>query len=312
LTILDNYMQNLILHHYDPSPFSEKIRLVMGLKELHWHSVIVPMVVPKPDLMPLTGGNRRTPVLQIGANIYIGTGLIAAELERRFADPTLYPERSQGLCEMLSIWADEVLFFPSSRYAIRHDNHFSPSFHQDRAAMRGHAPVPAETLHREAPHHLEQLQLNLAYLEQTLAKGLDFLLGDSASVADFAIYARLWWALLYSRDQEELRELPQVRSWAKRISLIGHGERKEMTAAAALDIAQRATPVTPDSTDHSITAIIGNKISVSVESYGPDPVQGTVAAVTDDALVLSRCDARVGAVLIHLPRRGYQCALITS
>ena len=132
-------MDDFILHHYDPSPFSEKIRLVLGLKQLTWRSVIVPMVLPKPDLMPLTGGNRRTPVLQIGADIYCGTSLIASELERRFPEPTIYPGQSRGVCEMLSLWADQLLFVPSSNYAIRDATHFPESFYRDRAAMRGTA-----------------------------------------------------------------------------------------------------------------------------------------------------------------------------
>ena len=173
-------MQNeLILHHYDPSPFSEKVRLVLGLKRLAWRSVIVPMVLPKPDLMPLTGGNRRTPVLQIGADVYCGTNLIAAELERRFPEPTIYPGGSRGLCAMLGLWADQILFLPSSRYAIRDSSHFPPSFYEDRAAMRGHATVSDERLRAEARHNLEQLQVQLAYVEQTLADMPRFCLAGS-------------------------------------------------------------------------------------------------------------------------------------
>jgi glutathione S-transferase-like protein len=63
-------MADLILHHYDEAPFAEKVRLVFGIKNLSWRSVIQPAAMPKPDLMPLTGGCRRTPVLQIGADIY--------------------------------------------------------------------------------------------------------------------------------------------------------------------------------------------------------------------------------------------------
>jgi glutathione S-transferase len=63
-------MSGLILHHYPTSPFAEKVRLIMGYKKLSWQGVTIPMVMPKPDLMPLTGGYRRTPVLQIGADIY--------------------------------------------------------------------------------------------------------------------------------------------------------------------------------------------------------------------------------------------------
>ena len=181
----------LILHHYDPSPFSEKVRLVLGLKRLAWRSVIVPMVLPKPDLMPLTGGNRRTPVLQIGADIYCGTNLIAAELERRFPEPTIYPGGTHGLCAMLALWADQILFLPSSRYAIRDSSHFPPSFYEDRAAMRGHATVSDERLRAEARHNLEQLQVQLAYVEQTLADMRPFLLGGQPSLADFSVYARV-------------------------------------------------------------------------------------------------------------------------
>ena len=99
-------MDELILHHYDMSPFSEKVRLIFGLKGLAWRSVIVPMTLPKPDLMPLTGGFRRTPVLQVGADIYCDTDLIAAELERRFPEPSIFPDRSAGLAAILAMWAD--------------------------------------------------------------------------------------------------------------------------------------------------------------------------------------------------------------
>ena len=66
-------MAELILHHYDISPYAKKIRLAFGLKRLVRASVIVPATLPKPDLMPLTGGFRRGPVLQIGADIYCDT-----------------------------------------------------------------------------------------------------------------------------------------------------------------------------------------------------------------------------------------------
>jgi len=44
-------MADLILHHYATSPFSEKIRLILGYKKLAWKSVIIPQIMPKPDLV---------------------------------------------------------------------------------------------------------------------------------------------------------------------------------------------------------------------------------------------------------------------
>ena len=62
-------MTDLILHHYPNSPFAEKVRVTLGIKQLAWKSVIIPNMMPKPDLMPLTGGYRKTPVLQVGADV---------------------------------------------------------------------------------------------------------------------------------------------------------------------------------------------------------------------------------------------------
>ena len=78
------------------SPFAEKIRLIFGFKNLHWSSVLIPNIMPKPDLTALTGGYRKTPVLQIGADIYCDTALIADVLEEHSPHPTLYPAGIAG------------------------------------------------------------------------------------------------------------------------------------------------------------------------------------------------------------------------
>ena len=90
-------MADIILHHYPMSPFAEKIRLVLGYKKINWTSVIIPMMMPKPDVVSLTGGHRRTPLLQIGADIYCDTALICDVLEHLYPAPTLYPEHQKGL-----------------------------------------------------------------------------------------------------------------------------------------------------------------------------------------------------------------------
>jgi len=62
-------MTDIILHHYDTSPYSEKVRTGFGLKGLAWASV----------------------ELQIGADIYCDSQLIMRELERRYPTPSFYP-----------------------------------------------------------------------------------------------------------------------------------------------------------------------------------------------------------------------------
>jgi glutathione S-transferase len=79
----------IILHQYWQSPFTEKVRVVLGMKGLAWRSVEQPSIMPKPELTPLTGGYRRIPVMQIGADIYCDSQVILRELERRYPGP--YP-----------------------------------------------------------------------------------------------------------------------------------------------------------------------------------------------------------------------------
>jgi glutathione S-transferase len=43
-------MTDIILLHYEVSPYSEKVRIGLGLKGLAWGSVEIPMIMPKPDL----------------------------------------------------------------------------------------------------------------------------------------------------------------------------------------------------------------------------------------------------------------------
>ena len=74
----------IILHHFEESPFSEKVRVVFGLKNIEWTSAVISRIMPRPDLMPMTGGYRRTPVMQIGADIFCDTQIIIREIERRF------------------------------------------------------------------------------------------------------------------------------------------------------------------------------------------------------------------------------------
>ena len=106
-------MTDIILHHYETSPYSEKVRLGLGLKGLAWESVEIPVIMPKPDLTALTGGYRKTPVLQIGADIYCDSQLIMRELERLHPSPSFYPA-GHGAADALAWWADAPPPAPSS------------------------------------------------------------------------------------------------------------------------------------------------------------------------------------------------------
>ena len=111
-------MQTLILHHYDGSPFSEKLRLILGYKNLDWLSVKLPVIMPKPELTALTGGYRKTPVVQVGADVYCDSALIASLLEAREPTPTLFP-KDAALAPLLAQWADSTLLWTVIPYAMQ-------------------------------------------------------------------------------------------------------------------------------------------------------------------------------------------------
>src|SRR3569832_236144 len=163
-------MTEIILHHYDYSSFSEKVRLIFGLKLLSWRSVIIPAISPKPDLVPLTGGYRRSPVMQIGADIYCDTRLIAMELERRYPQPSLFPSGHQGLTWALGAWAEEQFFWPIARYisGINADL-MEDGFHRDRAAMRGKPAPDVARVVADAQTKLPIVRLQFSWVEDMLA-----------------------------------------------------------------------------------------------------------------------------------------------
>ena len=237
-------MADLILHHYDISPYAEKIRLALGLKGLDWRSVIVPMVLPKPELMPLTGGFRRTPVLQVGADIYCDTLRIAMELDRRFPDPPLLPEDGSGFDAVLATWAERVLMWPTARYVTGMNREgLSEGFFRDRSAMRGHEAPSMERVAADLPHQEGQLRLMLGWVEDLLADAGPGLATRTPRLADFALYQRLWWLkALDGKAAPVLAGYPRIADWMARIARIGHGQRSELSPADALRIAAEAEP----------------------------------------------------------------------
>src|SRR6185295_9137754 len=109
----------LILHHYASSPFSEKVRLILGMKGIQWKSVTVPTMLPKPDVIALTGGYRRTPFLQVGADIYCDTALMCRVIDRLAPEPPLYPAAATGMQHVLAQCADTALFWAAVPYTLQ-------------------------------------------------------------------------------------------------------------------------------------------------------------------------------------------------
>ncbi len=305
-------MSDLILHHYPTSPFSEKIRLVFGYKKLAWKSVIVPSVSPKPDVVALTGGYRKTPFMQIGADIYCDSALICDVLERLQPAPTLYPEGRKGLARVLAQWADSSLFWAAMAY------NFSPKgaaqvfgggppeagkvFAEDRIKMRAGTMAPIRPSDGAAAYK--------SYLRRLadMLQEHDYLLGSAPCVADFAAYHPLWFTRHCASVMADILDAtPAVLAWMDRMAAIGHGSMEKFSAAEAIALAASSTPAAMhDNTfddDHGIA--LGSRVTIAAESFGPEPTEGELLAATRMHYTLRRTDERAGTVHVHFPRIGY-------
>lgn len=298
-------MAGLILHHYDTSPFSEKVRLMFGLKGLAWDSVQAPVIMPKPELTPLTGGYRRIPVLQIGADIYCDTQVILAEIERRA--PT--PPTVRGAAWAVNFWADRLFFGVTVPIIFGElGDATSREFIEDREKLSGR-PFDIAAMKAAAGVMRPQWRAQAAWIEEGLAQS-DWLDGEAAGLSDIAAYMNLWFlgrnlpTLAYGL----LAGLPRTQAWRDRVAAIGHGTRREITGAEALLAAHDAEPAPPPAHDHAdpLALAAGTAVVVAADDYGRDAVAGTLVAATPDRVVIARQTPELGKTHIHFPRAGYR------
>ena len=300
-------MTAIILHHFDISPFAEKIRLALGIKNLAWHSVQIPIVMPKPDLTALTGGYRKTPVMQIGADIYCDTQHIARELERIQPAPSLFPEQSAGLALALSSWSDKVFFQPGAGLAMGTNAEIPEPILEDRKAFFNF--MDFDTLDDNLPHLYGQLRAQAAWVDRQLTDGRAYLLGDAPSWPDVLAYFVVWMARANIADVTPLfAPFQDMAEWEERLAAIGHGRRSEMDADEALAIARDSeaqTEVQVDG-DDPLGLAPGAAVTVAPDDYGIVPVAGELLRLTMDDIAIRRTDPRAGEIVVHFPRVGYR------
>lgn len=304
-------MSELVLHHYSTSPFSEKIRLILGYKKLAWTSVAIPQIMPKPDVIALTGGYRKTPFLQIGADIYCDTALICDVLEHHAPTPSLFPAGQQGVARTVAQWADSTLFWAAMAYNLSPKGaaalfaHAPPEAAQAFAADRG---AMSAGMTRLRPGDATAAYKSYLRRLANMLESHDFLLGSDPSVADFAAYHPLWFSRVRNPSMAGILDAtPAVLSWMDRMAALGHGRSEKMSASDAIALAAASQPaplgdeVFQD--EHGIA--LGSEVSITAESFGPEPTVGTLVAATRTRYTLRRVDERAGELHVHFPRVGF-------
>ncbi|WP_218668963.1 glutathione S-transferase family protein [Variovorax sp. KK3] len=303
-------MPEIILHHYGLSTFSEKVRVALGLKGLAWRSVDIPAAPPRPLLAPLTGGYRRAPVLQVGADIYCDTNIILPALERLHPSPTFYPAGCEGVARGLSFAWDRTMWIPSIGILSHFiGDQFPAEFIKDRKEGYLGIDISKAAMAPELHLHRQRVAAQYGWLKSALADGRHFIFGDKPSALDLTCYQTI--CLLRKNCPVEVDALAghaELVPWFDRIAAIGHGRPEPMSAEDAFAAARDATPaevahLQPDGDPGGLRA--GSPVTVTPDDNARVPVGGTLVAASDNEIVIRRRDPQAGELHIHFPRLGF-------
>ncbi len=294
----------LILHNNPRSMFSEKVRRVLAFKGLDWTDIEVPGLPPKSFLTPLTGGYRRMPVLQIGADIYCDSALIVRKLEEIAPDPTVFPASSAGTAEMIADWVDHrvamwsiISVFPDFL------PHVTEEFIKDRTALvADFAPDRVKVL---APHTQAQLGQFSAMLDSALTQH-SFVAGADFSVADAACYHVAFFARSSPRAFAPLQASPRIVDWMDRIAAIPSPVVTKKEQAYPLGVAAAAEPADLGDFSAGDDALsLGQVVAIAADDYARERIVGEIVKLTPGTVGVRQHDGDLGDTMIHFPRLGF-------
>lgn len=304
---------DIIFHNYPQSPVAEKVRVVFGIKNLSWSNVEIPRLPPKPMLTELTGGYRRTPVMQIGADIYCDSQCIMRELDRRYPTPSLLPTADAGLIWCLSRWTDGELFTLGVKIVLGSAGENLPEdFAQDRGRLYL-GDQWAEGLKQandQLPHLVSQIRAPFSWLNEQLSDGRKFLLGDTPAAIDAQFYHVIWFIRgRWAGGPTMLSEFANLEQWEKNIEALGHGVSSTLSAEDAISVALAAEPSTElgvaDNDPQGLA--VGMKVTVHPDVNGGEQgVSGTIRMADENTIAIDRVSEKAGLVCVNFPRTGYR------
>ena len=290
----------IVLHHYETSPFGTAIRQALGFKKLAWKSVIAPMVAPKPELSALTGGYERIPVLQIGADVYCDTSCIVEALERHRPEPTLYPQPMGRAARMIGLWSGNEWFMPAVGVALGTDPKVvDDAFWEDRSKRFGMNP---DSFLPMVPHLTAQFHAGAQIVANTLSDGRRFIAGDEPGYADFMVNMNILFVAFGGVKPDDFG--PEIAAWSKRVSALGFGAHEDWTPDQAIEHAATCDPIGENNVLDGSGFSAGQQVTVTTESPDPAAVTGTLVGLDSERITLSRSSGRTGEMHVHFPRLG--------
>lgn len=297
----------LILHHYPLSPFSEKIRAMLGYLNMNWHSAITSEMPPRPLIDSLAGGYRKIPVAQIGADILCDSKTITSLLAEHTNKPELALEGcDQATRDFVSEVESDIFFacifyasgMPLNRKVIKSLSIWKViKLLFDRINMGRKANIKMVS-----PGQASGIVNDfLPKLDNHLSNG--FIFGKSPTIADFAAYHSLWF-VHYMGEKPVCSGFPRVSQWLEQMYEFGHGHPTEIISEQALEIAKYATPK-PVAAQHKQHDLIGELVQIAPDDYALNPTTGVLEGCTKTSYIISRQDKQAGLVHVHFPQQGF-------
>ncbi|MDA9055050.1 glutathione S-transferase family protein [Alphaproteobacteria bacterium] len=303
-------MTSLILHHYPQSPVAHKVRMALGIAGASWQSVEIPRLPPKPLLVPLTAGYRRTPVLQIGADIYCDSQNIALAIDQSNPPHSLFPDYTYGMAMMISNWAETTLFDLSVRLVLTHALGKVPEdFIRDRGSLYFEPNWTEASLRAALPSVMQELRASLGFVEAHLAAtDGTYLNGQKPCYGDAALGYICWFLRgRWDGGGTLLANYPALSALEAALDRLGDGQPQDMDAEAALAIATAAMPQSPIGIiDGASSLAVGQTVMIRPKGETADPdVVGTLRYCDGMRISIDHRHEQVGHVAVHFPVVGY-------
>ena len=300
-----------ILHHYPQSPVAEKIRMTFGIMSLEWQSVQIPRIPPKPLLMPLTGGYRRTPVLQIGADIFCDSQAIALQLGLHSSHTPAFRPSNKAYELIFGNFGETILFSLTVRVVLTTSMGVAAEeFIKDRGSLYFEPGWTVQEMKDSLSSILLQLQSAFDLIDRHLQKNGPFMNGNSPSYADAVVQHCVWFLCgRWEGGNDFIKSFNALCKQRELITSLGHGKSHDISAKQALEIANGHFSKAPIGIKTTQTGglIKGQKVKIRPNGNTSDPdVRGTLRYLDKTKIVIDHAHEDVGEVAIHFPILGYQ------
>ena len=302
-------MSELLLHHYWPSPFAHKVRIALRMIGASWTSVEIPRVPPKPLLVPMTAGYRRTPVMQVGADIYCDTQNIARALAEAGYEEALFPNGQRGLVMALSGWIDQSLVELAIRTVITNAIGNAPAdFIKDRGDLYFEPGWSEESLKAGLPAVLLQLGAQAEHAEKALER-TGYIAGDRPSWADAGLAFCAWFLRgRWAGGADFLSRYPAIERLETKLAANAESHEQTMSGEQALAVALAASPSSPTGVQNPACDLsVGQQVLIRPRTQSSDPdIVGRLRYLDMTRISIDHESPETGPVAVHLPLAGYR------